>query len=374
MDNNEFDENYEDEGFVDDTFDEDEINDDEEFEGESELSNNPNQMHRGLYWGIIITVALVVGVTVYFVTDALINGGNKKNVVLDEDTPMTLNDEMVKYLYGNISFDVRGMRNTIFFENDKVEVDDFDNNDKFFFAFRYITSQDFTPIYEEVYADGTPVEEEPTDTIDATQKEDKKDKDDKNKDKDKKEEKETYSVVKEYSILNETIATAMEDFFGEGISYSTEVEIPIGVNFTVNGKNAGNLRYDAKTDSFLIKFDSNSDLSVEKSPIKPYYGSVVSAIKLAKTNHIVLKEKVIFTKVTENKGEGEDANVTYDYSICADYNCNEILDTKTGVTKSQYYNAPIELDDYEDQATTITYTFFKDSVNEYHFLSSEKDK
>ena len=31
----------------------------------------------------------------------------------------------------------------------------------------------------------------------------------------------------------------------------------------------------------------------------------------------------------------------------------------------------IELDDYEDQATTITYTFFKDSNNEFHFLSSE---
>ena len=88
----------------------------------------------------------------------------------------------------------------------------------------------------------------------------------------------------------------------------------------------------------------------------------------------MLKEKVIFTSYTEHKGATDDAEATYDYKICADYQCSEVLETKTGVTKSQYYNDPIELDDYEDKATTITYTFFKDSNNEYHFLSSSKDK
>ena len=47
------------------------------------------------------------------------------------------------------------------------------------------------------------------------------------------------------------------------------------------------------------------------------------------------------------------------------------LESKTGVSKSQYYNNPIELAAFKDKATTITYTFFKDSNNEFHFLSSE---
>lgn len=361
-------ENYEETSFDDSSFDDSNFEDDE-FENETSTKNNG--MNPVIKWVIICTVALVVGLTVYFVTDALINGGND-NAVVDEDTPMALNNEMVTYLYGNVSYDVRGVRNIIFFKNDKVEADDFSNNDKFFFAFRYITSQDFTAIYEEVEVGSTTTTTTTTETTKTDSNGNTSTTTDSSTSSD--EEKDTVMVVKEYSISNEVIAAAMEDFFGEGVSYNYDTEIPIGVNFTVNGYNAGNLRYDSTSDSFLIKFNENSDLSVETSPIKPYYGQLVSAIRKAETNHIILKEKVIFTKVTVNEAKTDDADTTYNYSICADYECNEVLETKTGVTKSQYYNDPIEIDDYEDKATTITYTFFKDSVNEYHFLSSEKDK
>ena len=338
---------------------------DDSFSGGNKSNNGMNPV---IKWVIILTVALVVGVTVYFVTDALINGGNKNQVNVDEDTPMTLNDEMITYLYGNVSYNVKGTRNTIFFEKDSVEANDFSNNDKLFFAFRYITSQDFTAIYEEVEVEKTETEKNPQDDHLSSSTESS------SSDTGKEKETETVSRVKEYSISNELIAAAVEDFFGEGVTYNTDSQMKIGVNFTVNGFNAGMLRYDNASDSFLIKFDSKYNEAVENSAVKPYYGQIVSAIRKAGTQHIVIKEKVIFTKSSKRAGATADAEAVYDYSVCADYACNEVLDSKTGVKESDYYNNPIELADYEAQATTITYTFFKDSVNEYHFLSSSKDK
>ena len=55
--------------------------------------------------------------------------------------------------------------------------------------------------------------------------------------------------------------------------------------------------------SFLINFDRNSDLTAETVPIKAVYGELVSAIRMAKTSNIVIKEQVIFTQYVEHKTE-----------------------------------------------------------------------
>lgn len=350
------------------TFDEEE----EEETGEYQ-TNSPFTPENIKKWAIILTVSFVTFITVYFITDALINGGNKATEAPLKDTPMTLNDEMVTYLYGNVSFGIRGMRNPIFFKNEKVTIDNFSNNDKFFFAARYLTSSDFTAIYEEVDVTGGST----TTTTETTTTTDEEGNTTTETDTDVTTEETTDTVmkIKEFSIANDTIQAAMEDFFGEDVTYNYEGEIPFAANFTVSGYNAGLLRYDSTSDSFLINFDRNSDLTAETVPIKPVYGELVSAIRMAKTSNIVIKEQVIFTQYVEHKTEvaegEEEVEPTYDYKVCADYNCNNVLESKTGVSKSQYYNNPIELAAFKDKATTITYTFFKDSNNEFHFLSSE---
>ena len=366
---------YEDDG-VD--LDEDYSFEEEEETGEYQ-TDSPFTPENIKKWAIILTVSFVTFITVYFITDALINGGNKATEAPLKDTPMTLNDEMVTYLYGNVSFAIRGMRNPIFFKNEKVTIDSFSNNDKFFFVTRYLTSSDFTAIYEEVDVTGgtTTTTTETTTTTD----ENGNTSTETNTDVSVDENTDTVMKIKEFSISNDTIKAAMEDFFGDGVTYNYEGEIPFAANFTVDGYNAGLLRYDSNSDSFLIDFDRNSDLTAETVPIKPVYGELISAIRMAKTSNIIIKEQVIFTQYVEHKGEvtvnedGEevDENTTYDYKICADYECSNVLDSKTGITKAQYYNDPIELADYKDHATTITYTFFKDSNNEFHFLSSERN-
>ena len=123
-----------------DTYDGVEIEEDYTFDEEEEeetgeyQTNSPFTPENIKKWAIILTVSFVTFITVYFIADALINGGNKATEVPLKDTPMTLNDEMVTYLYGNVSFAIRGMRNPIFFKNEKVTIDNFSNNDKFFFV------------------------------------------------------------------------------------------------------------------------------------------------------------------------------------------------------------------------------------------------
>ena len=362
-----------------DTYDGVEIEEDYTFDDEEEeetgeyQTNSPFTPENIKKWAIILTVSFVTFITVYFITDALINGGNKATEAPLKDTPMTLNDEMVTYLYGNVSFGIRGMRNPIFFKNEKVTIDNFSNNDKFFFAARYLTSSDFTAIYEEVDVTGGST----TTTTETTTTTDEEGNTTTETDTDITTEETTDTVmkIKEFSIANDTIQAAMEDFFGEDVTYNYEGEIPFAANFTVSGYNAGLLRYDSTSDSFLINFDRNSDLTAETVPIKPVYGELVSAIRMAKTSNIVIKEQVIFTQYVEHKKEvaegDEEVEPTYDYKVSADYNCSNVLDSKTGVSKSQYYNNPNDLADFKDKATTITYTFFKDSNNEFHFLSSE---
>ncbi len=365
---------YEDDGVEldeDYTFDEDEDGDSTgEYQTDSPFT--PENIKK---WAIILTVSFVTFITVYFITDALINGGNKNQEVPLKDTPMTLNDEMITYLYGNVSFAIRGMRNDIFFKNEKVTIDSFSNNDKFFFVSRYLTSSDFTAIYEEVDVTGgsTTTTETTTTTTTTDEEGNTTTETDTDVDVNTEETTDTIMKIKEFSISNETIKAAMEDFFGEDVTYNYEGEIPFAANFTVDGFNAGLLRYDDLSDSFLINFDRNSDLTAESVPIKPVYGELVSAIRMAKTSNIVLKEQVIFTQYVEHKGATEEEESTYDYKVCADYDCSNVLEEKVGITKAQYYNNPIELSDYKDKATTITYTFFKDSNNEFHFLSSERN-
>lgn len=384
MNNNDDDFNIDETTYEDDgvELDEDYSFEDDEYteEGEEETgeyqTDSPFTPENIKKWAIILTVSFVTFITVYFITDALINGGNKAKEVPLKDTPMTLNDEMVTYLYGNVSFGIRGMRNPIFFKNEKVTIDNFSNNDKFFFVARYLTSSDFTAIYEEVDVTGGTT----TTTTETTTKTDENGNTTTETDVDVTTDENTDTVmkIKEFSIANETIKAAMEDFFGDGVTYNYEGEIPFAANFTVDGNNAGLLRYDSTSDSFLINFDRKSDLTAETVPIKPVYGELVSAIRMAKTSNIILKEHVIFTQYVEHPGEpvaeGEEENdPTYDYKVCADYECTNVLEEKKGVTKAEYYNNPIELADYKDHATTITYTFFKDSNNEFHFLSSERN-
>ena len=302
---------------------------------ENGYDNGSNEKNKIIKFIIVAVVSLVAGLSVYFITDALINGGKNDTVVeAPKDTEMDLSDEMITYLYDNVTYEVNGIRNDKFFKTGSVTVDDFTNEEKFYYALRYATEADFIDM-----------------TVSST------DSNNKNKE-----------SLKTYSISNDRIKEYMYNFFGDNVTYSVDSPVNIAVNFQKDGYNAGILNYDSSSDSFLVTFDSVSK-SGKEMPINPYLYEIESAVRKGEDNKIVIKEKVAFTKCTQYTNEAKENIDKYDCSIYSDFAMSNLLDSKNGVTESELTG--ISLENYKDSAATVTYTFFKDSNDEYHFLSSE---
>lgn len=322
--------------------------DDEESSG---YNQDPSEKKKIIKFIIIAVVALVCGLSVYFVTDALINGNKEPVAPITQDTELELNDEMVIYLYNNVTYSVNGLRNDKFFKANKVTVDDFTTQDKFYYALRYATASDFI--------DMTVSSELEEDTDDVTG-------DEGDADSPKKEEVKEEKPLTTYSISNSSISEYMYNFFGDDIVYSTDSPVNVAVNFSKDGFNSGMLTYDTTSDSFLIQFDS---VSPNAAALNPYLYKIDSAVLEGDTGNIIIKEKVVFTEVVQKTDEAGALIDSYDYKIYYDYSKSNLIEEKSGVTKAEL--TAIGIENYKESAAVITYTFFKDDNDEYHFLSSE---
>lgn len=327
------------------------FNDSIEEQDDGSYNGGQNEKKKIIKFLIIVVVAAIAGFSVYFITDALINGNRKTTVTSNaKDTEMDKNDEMISYLYGNVKYEVNGIRSDKFFKSGSVTADDFTTQEKMYFALRYATASDFVNMSSNI--------EDTTDEIeDGTEGE--------SSDTTKNE------VVEQkptYSISKSRIDEYMYNFFGEDYSYSTDTPINVTVNFKVGEYNSGIMNYDAASDSFIITFDSTvagaSDMA-----INPYLYQFKSAMREGKTNNIIIKESVVFTTCNQYTDDAGSFIDKYDCGIYRDYARTNLLEQKNGAVKSQL--SVLGIENYKDNASTVTYTFFKDENDEYHFLSSE---
>lgn len=323
-------------------------------------NQSPGEKKKIIKFIIIAVVSLVCGLSVYFVTDALLNGNSTPVVPTAQDIELELNDEMVLYLYDNITYSVKGLRNDKFFKADKVVVDDFTTQEKFYYALRYAVVSDFI----DMTVSSDSLEEEENDTVE----EDTDDEEAADQTEKKEEQKEEPKELTTYSISNSSISEYMYNFFGEDVVYSTDSPVNISVNFSKDGFNSGMLTYDATSDSFLVQFDSTSPSGTD-TPLNPYLYKIDSAVLEGDTGNIIIKEKVVFTEVVQQTDEAGALIDAYDYKVYYDYSKSNLIEEKSGVTKSEL--TAIGIENYKDSAMVIAYTFFKDDNDEYHFLSSE---
>lgn len=323
----------------------DSIDDEEETVGYNEDQNEKKKIIKFL---IIVVVSAIAGFSVYFITDALINGNRKPVENVRKDMEMELSDEMVVYLYNNVKYEVNGIRSDKFFKSGSVTLDNFTDQEKMYFALRYATKSDFVNMSSS------------NDTGEIIEGEENNEA-----------EKPKDPAVKEkptFSISKSKIDEYMFNFFGDDYSYSTDSPINVAVNFSVDGFNSGVMNYDAASDSFLIKFDSVSP-GMDTMAINPYLYKLESALREGKTDNIILKEKVVFTSSKQYTDDAGNFIDKFDCGIYKDFARTNLLEQKTGVVKSQL--SILGLENYSDSASTVTYTFVKDENDEYHFLSSE---
>lgn len=317
-------------------------------EEDSGYNDSQNEKKKIIKFLIVVVVAAIAGFSVYFITDALINGNKKSTTVTTTaDTELDLSDEMVVYLYNNVTYEVNGIRNDKFFKSGSVEADDFTTQEKMYYALRYATASDFVSLASTTTSsdDDIAIEEDGESTEVA----------------------EDTTTLPRYSISKSRIDEYMYNFFGEDYSYSTDTPITITVNFSVGGYNSGTMTYDYTSDSFIIEFDGVAT-SADDMPINPYLYDIESAMREGKTNNIIIKEKVVFTSYQQYTDDAGSLIDKYDCGVYTDYARTNLLDQKSGVVKSQL--SVLGIENYKENASTVTYTFFKDENDEYHFLSS----
>ncbi len=268
---------------------------------------------------IVIVVAILIGLTVFLVSNAILNPA-KKEPADSSVTKLDLKDENVEILYNYVTYGTNNTRYEKFIKEQNVTIDSFSNYDKFYYALMFVETSDI-------------VDNNKTDE----------------------------AGNKIFSIPESKIKTYMKRFFGPNINYSTDTEITYAFNFSSGGKNIATLTYDPTTQCFNIVFKDTSEKK-ETNVVEPYYAKLTDA-SLTSDGTLTLEEKIIYTDAKTN------TDGTYNITIYKDYNHTEQIDIKQNYSQELLKTDPITVDDYSNKTSTITYTF-KTYNNTYYFESS----
>lgn len=270
---------------------------------------------------IIVVFALIVGLLVFFIANGIFNPSTKKKKV----EPVTsqkrsLNEENVKTLYKYVTYGTNGIRNDKFVKNEKVSLDDFSDDEKYYYALQLAQVEDF------VY----------TGNLDSNNR-------------------------KIYSISERVVKKYMERFFGKNIKYSNDFVITHPFSFSINYQNIGIMKYNSDTASYDTIFDGAS--VDEEFIVEPYIGKLMEAYKDPDGSYRLI-EKVIYVQAEKND------NNTYDISVYSDYEHTNELDKLTNQSEDDIKKFSITK--YIDKAATITYTFQLNGNVLYFYSSSIK--
>lgn len=295
----------------------------EDFVEEDKKDNNSkkdNSINKFIIIGAAIVLTFLV---VFLLLNGIFNPKNKTvkktNVLTSEKKPLF--ESNVKILYGYVTYSTSGPRYDIFVKNNKVTLDTFTEEEKYYYALQYVQVEDF----------------EFTGKYDT----------DKNK---------------IYSISNRKIKKYMEYFFGKGVKYSTDIVVQYPFSFSINDNNVGTLKYNAEEDTFETIFEKEETYE-DNSIIDPYLGKLVEAYKEPDGGYRLV-EKVIYIDV-KPQTDGK-----YEVIISKDYDHKNIIESSIDQTKEDIEK--ITVDKYIDQAATITYNFkIKEPSNILYFYSSE---
>ncbi len=294
--------------------------------GDSIEERDPNKkgMSNGVKMAIVITVSLITGVLVFYVTNLIF--GPKK----DKTPPVTtenleLTSTIVTNAYDLVTYGTNGRRNEKYLKEPSVTIESFTNSEKFYYAMMFAGSSDFSST---------------SNTASNNQQSQEQ------------------SL---FYITNDKIKTYMQKYFGDKVTYTDSETVEVPLNFTINNHNVVTLKYDATTDSFFATFQDQTEPTTDL--VEPYYYTLSSAVKSTDGN-LELQEKVIYTDLVEV------ADDNYTLNLYSDYDKTKLLESRPNLTAESLSKSPINIENYKQRAATITYTF-KAKNNDYYFVSSK---
>lgn len=255
---------------------------------------------------IIVVMAIIIGLIVFFISNAIF-GVKEPKEEAPVSTQLSITDENVKILYQYVTYGIKGERNTKFIKEKNVTIDSFTNEEKFYYALQFAKVEDFKVI----------------DKVDENNR-------------------------KVYRLYHETVKEYMQRFFGGSVQYSSDISLVYPFSFRINGNNVGYIT-EVDEDGFDVVFDGLEEDIISSNIVEPYYSELVAAYKEPDGTYR-LEEKIIYTDVKEEEG-------IYTVNIYKDYEKTQLIETKENQTKEILANNPINIENYKDKASTITYHF-----------------
>lgn len=273
---------------------------------------------------IVILLSLAVGLIIFYISNPFFNEPQEGPYVQE----LQLTDNNVRILYKYVTSSVDGNRNDVFVMNDSITKENMPNEDKLYYALQFASPEDFV----------------------STGKRDK----------------ENNQI---FNISDKKIDEYMKRFFGNNITYSKVKKMDYTLSFSEEVKYVASLTYSYENkgyDTILIKYSDDEDDNDKKDEeevikVKPFYTKLVKA-NLFEDQTIELQEKVIYTKVSKEKD-------LYTIKVYGDLHYHNLIDTRNNLTESQMQNSIFNLNEYMNEASTVTYTF-KTENDKYYFYSS----
>jgi len=271
---------------------------------------------------IIVVVALIAFVLVFVLTNSIFNKKESKPKTPTNTTEkLSINSQDVKILYKYVTTGTNDIRVDKFVKNEKVDKDSFTDEEKLYFALQFAEVDDFEDLGEHNEKD-----------------------------------------VALYNISMSKIKKYMARFFGNNVKMDDYVSIDYLFSFKINDLSYAHLTYSEEHEGYDAAFYKTPE--EENKLVDEFYTKLVDAYKKPSDGSVYLVEKVIYTDLEENGDK-------YKLSIYKDFDKNSVIETKN-VSKESLANNPIKIDNYLDNASTVTYVFKPNqlSQNALYFDSS----
>jgi len=267
---------------------------------------------------IVIVIAIVVGLTVFLVSNSLFGKKPQEEVKRQK---LTLNESNVEILYSYITDCNSGKGLSIFAKEPKLTSSKFTDEEKFACALQFAEPEDF--VFDEKYKDSEKV----------------------------------------YLLSDSKVRKYMQRFFGSKVTYNNLEEVTYKFDFQINGKNFGTMKYNEEEKGYETVFSTKETTEETDYTKIPEYYSVLSAAYKEIDGTYTLEAKVIYPVL-----EKLDDN-TYSLSIYKDYEHKNLLEKNNGLTVEDLSKLKIDANEYKTKSSTITYKFGL-NINTLYFESS----
>lgn len=266
---------------------------------------------------IVVVGAILIGVLVYFVSSLFFKSPEPVQKDSAISTTLSIDDPIVEQLYERVTYGRDNGHLNKYLEEQSVTLKDFSNYEKFYYAFSGLTSHDLDPLE----SDGS-------------------------------------TNTQKYAIEDSVVDDLMKSYFGPKVKYAKQGTLPIDLVYPVEEGNHLSLSYSVSNNQYEASITSEDKANGGLVPVALY------ALSSAKRSDdgVTLTEKVVYTTSSVN-------NNLVSYQVYKDYNHTMLISSQGNIEMKQYQERPISLNDYMQQANTITYQF-KVHNGVYYFYSS----